>query len=145
MATSLQSIIDTTIEQAMLSMHSAFIGRVISVDTTAQTAKIEPLSMTRMTDGTVSKMAVLPEVPISKNARKFSYDSRTINGGAYVDGKSGTSSITFNDWTVIGVQANDIVMCLCADRDITETIGGSFAIPAYGNHSMGDAVVVAIL
>lgn len=43
---------------------------------------------------------------------------------------------------VNGVQKGDTVFCMCAERDITETRKGKYAVPASGRHMLSDAVIV---
>lgn len=41
-----------------------------------------------------------------------------------------------------GITKGDTVFCMCAERDITETRKGKFALPASGRHMLSDAVVI---
>ena len=43
---------------------------------------------------------------------------------------------------VEGVKKGDTVFCVCAERDITETRKGKFALPVRGRHMLSDAVIV---
>jgi hypothetical protein len=40
------------------------------------------------------------------------------------------------------VYSGDTVFCMCAERDITETRKGNFALPVQGRHMLSDAVIV---
>lgn len=40
------------------------------------------------------------------------------------------------------VKKGDTVYCVCAERDITETRKGKFALPVRGRHMLSDAVIV---
>ena len=40
------------------------------------------------------------------------------------------------------VYKGDTVFCVCAERDITETRKGRFALPVKGRHQLSDAVIV---
>lgn len=40
------------------------------------------------------------------------------------------------------LRKDDIVFCVCAERDITETRKGRFALPVKGRHQLSDAVIV---
>lgn len=40
------------------------------------------------------------------------------------------------------VKKGDTVYCLCAERDITDTKKGNFAIPAAGRHMLSSAVII---
>ena len=43
---------------------------------------------------------------------------------------------------VTDLKAGDTVFCMCAERDITETRKGKFALPVRGRHRLSDAVIV---
>ena len=43
---------------------------------------------------------------------------------------------------VEGVKKGDTVFCMCAERDITETRKGKYALPVIGRHMLSDAVIV---
>lgn len=43
---------------------------------------------------------------------------------------------------VEGVKKGDTVFCVCAERDITETRKGKYALPVRGRHMLSDAVIV---
>ena len=40
------------------------------------------------------------------------------------------------------LKQGDTVFCVCAERDITETKNGVFALPVKGRHMISDAVIV---
>lgn len=40
------------------------------------------------------------------------------------------------------LKKGDTVYCVCAERDITETRKGKFALPVKGRHMISDAVIV---
>lgn len=40
------------------------------------------------------------------------------------------------------LKSGDTVFCVCAERDITETRKGKFALPVQGRHMISDAVIV---
>ena len=99
-------VIKGIIEQKLLSLHTAYFAIVLSVS--GNEAKIQPLNMIKPTGGTAIKQAVLT-VPIMSNVRKFSTQSIEVNG----------KTITIPK--VEKIEKGDIVYCLCAERDITET------------------------
>lgn len=43
------------------------------------------------------------------------------------------------------IAEGDLVYCLCADRDITESIKGVNSVPTVGHHSLSDSIIVGIL
>lgn len=116
------TIFNGMIEQALLQVHTGFCAKVISVS--GNLATIQPLNMIQAVGGQPQQQAVIPNCPVLENAVKFTSLSppaaRRIQGG-------------------------DIVFCMCADRDISETRTGAFAVPVAGHHTLAGAVVVGIL
>ena len=125
------SIIQMMIEQALLNTHTAFFAKVISVS--GNTAKIQPLNMIKAVGGNAQKQAVIQSAPVLQNVRKFKKKQIALE----------EQTITVYEPTPIA--AGDIVYCLCAERDSTETKKGKFAVPTYGHHSISDAVVIGVV
>lgn len=109
-------VINTLINNALMQTHTAFCGKVISVS--GNLAKVQPLNMVKANGGNAQKQAVIPNVPILQPAYKS------------------TETLKNN------IKAGDTVFCVCAERDITETRKGIFALPARGRHNLSDAVIV---
>lgn len=110
------------IEQALLQVHTGFIGKVTGVN--GKLASVQPLNMVKAVGGQPKKQAVIPNCPVLDGAVKF---------------------ISLEPAVARRVQAGDTVYCVCADRDISETRAGAFATPVPGHHTMAGAVVVGIL
>lgn len=110
------------IEQALLEVHTGFCGKVVNIN--GNLAAIQPLNMIKAVGGQAQKQAVIPNCPVVDSAVKFT---------------------SLSPAAVRRVQAGDIVYCVCADRDITETRTGAFATPVSGHHSLSGAVVIGIL
>lgn len=123
-------VIESLIEQKLLGLHTAYFAKVISVYETS--AKIQPLNMVKAAGRQAKKQAVLT-VPILPNVHKHGY--KTV----YTE----DSAITIP--TVVGISSGDIVLCLCCERDITETKKGKFALPPIGHHRMSDSVIVGVI
>lgn len=104
----LTNAIQGMINNALMQTHTAFCGKVISVD--GSFAKVQPLNMVKAVGGKAQKQAVIPKVPILQH--------------------------------VTGIAVGDTVFCMCAERDITETRKGNFALPVQGRHMLSDAVIV---
>lgn len=118
------------IEQSLLSTHTAFFAKVISVS--GNTAKIQPLNMVKAVGKNPEKQQAFT-VPVMRNVKKLTEKEITVNG----------EKITV--CIPKSISAGDTVYCLCAERDITETKKGNFAVPAYGHHSLSDAVVIGVV
>lgn len=134
------STLQNIIEQTLLNTHTAFLAKVIQV--TANTATIQPLNMIKAVGGQAKKQAVLQNVPILQNAKKFKI-KKIKTSSETVQGQSHTHEIEVLE--VVEIEIGDIVYCLCAERDITETRRGNFATPARGHHMLTSAIIVGVL
>ena len=121
------SVINTMIENALMQTHTAFCGKVISVS--GKFAKVQPLNMVKAVGGKSQKQAVITNVPILQPTTRI---ASIKCGGEDCDIKYVSDTI----------KAGDTVFCVCAERDITETRKGIFALPVHGRHRLSDAVIV---
>lgn len=126
-----QSVIQALINNALLQTHTAFCGKVISVN--GGLAKVQPLHMTKAIDGKAQKRPVIPNVPILKPTQFVN------NIWCNHSSEHGSCNV---QWTYEKIKAGDIVYCVCAERDITETRKGKIALPVKGRHMISDAVIV---
>ena len=115
------------VNNALMATHTAFCAKVLSVS--GNTARVQPLNMVKAIGGDAKKQAVLDNVPILKPT----YIPTVRCGG---DDCNVSAGITLN------IKAGDTVYCLCAERDITETRKGKFAVPVAGRHMMSSAVII---
>lgn len=120
--------INGMINNALMSTHTAFCGKVISVS--EGFAKVQPLNMTKAIGGTAQKQAVITKVPILKPT----YATQKIKC-------SGEDCDIDYDY-VCTIKAGDTVFCVCAERDITETRKGNYDTPVQGRHDLSNAVIV---
>ena len=148
------TIFERMIEEKLLNIHTAFIGKIISVS--GNTAKVQPLNKVKQYGREAEQQSVLQNVPILNNAR-FKLQSATVEYVSDVDldtnksdGYVTSASIDKTTKTIetvkrVGLTKGDIVFCVCADRDITEARRGNMAVPSIGHHSQSDAVIVGVL
>lgn len=123
------SVFDDIVENKLLDLNTAFIAKVIKVS--GSTADIQPLSMLKSRGTDAIKPSVLKGVPIIHSARyriTLPEEDTTLD---YVSIKL--------------LKSGDIVFCVCADRDISETKKGIMSVPQIGHHSKSDAVIVGNL
>lgn len=113
------NVIQGMINNALMQTHTAFCGKVLSVS--GDFAKVQPLHMTKAVGGKAQKLPPITNVPILKPSYK-------TNAGYICD-----------------IKVGDTVFCVCAERDITETRKGKFALPVQGRHMLSDAVIVGKL
>lgn len=114
--------IQQMIEQALLQVHTGFCAKVIGVS--GNLASVQPLNMVKAVGGQAKPQAVVPNCPVLESAVKFT---------------------ALSPAACRKVQSGDTVYCICAERDISETRGGTFATPVAGHHMLSSAVVVGIL
>ncbi len=121
------SFFEKLIANRIADMHCAYIGKVISTD--GETATVQPLGLARSS-------SVVSNVPIA--CKKLT--TKTLH---YTDGDGGKNSQTVAVNSRIA--KGDLVVCLCADNDITEARRGNNERPTAGNHRITDSIIVGIL
>lgn len=120
--------IDGMIEEKLLNLHSAFIGKVISVQSESL-CSVQPLDKIKAYGQTAKKQAVITKVPILNHVRHYELVTK--------DGHSGHLAVS-------RLKVGDIVLCVCAERDITSSVKGISTTPPAGHHQIKDAVVVGL-
>lgn len=113
------------INNALMQTHTAFCATVLEVS--GGYAKVQPLNMIKAKGGNPQKQAVITKVPILQP---------TYTPTVTYEGKACKVNLSCN------IKKGDTVYCVCAERDITETRKGKFALPAQGRHMLSDAVIV---
>lgn len=116
---------ESIVNKKMLDLHTAFLGKVISVS--GDSAKVQPLGMTKEIGGAAKPFAPVSSVPITQQAR---YKLK-VSGEAVVSASP--------------IESGDVVICVCCDRDITAAKQGKSVLPPAGHHTMSDCVIVGIL
>lgn len=123
----------------MLSLHTCFLAKVIS--TNGGTAKIQPLGKTKEYGKNAVSQSPLTDVPIA-NSAKYKYTKETIT--YVVDAHSNTKA-SKDIVTVVPLEAGDIVICVCGERNISDAKKGIDNTPPVGHHSMSDSIIIGIL
>lgn len=131
------SIFNGMIEEKLLNLRTAYIGKVLSFDGTC--AAVQPLGVVKQYGKPAVKQAIVSDVPVVASARyKISTEDRTCRVGDLESEKRTHVVLTPLD-------VGDLVFCVCADRDISEARRGRLKTPPAGHHSISDSVVVGIL
>lgn len=147
------SFFENMIDQRLLDMHTAFLGKVLSIK--GNKATVQPLGMYKQYGESAKKQAVVSAV-ISANSKITGYEPFSYISNVSVDVDKNAdglvTSIKINKTTATKdipvfspISAGNIVVCVCCDRDITEAKNGVNAVPAIGHHSLSDSVIVGIL
>ena len=150
-------IFDNMIESKLLSLHTAFVAKIVSVQG-EDMCSVQPLSRIKAVGKDAQDRAIITNVPILNHVRHYSLEKQDINVtvtaidslkkpcevSVVVTPNPHPSEKNIGHLKVEPLKAGDIVFCVCADRNIAETRGGSLATPPQGHHSINDAVVVGL-
>ena len=129
--------IDAMIEKKLLDLHCGYIGKVVS--TNGETATVQPLGLIKEKGNATTKaQAVVSNVPI---ACRHKITTQTITFATDDDGGKQTMQVA----VPVPIAKGDVVVCLCADRDISEARRGNNVLPPAGRHSISDSIIVGIL
>lgn len=131
------SFVDKAIEKKLMDLHCAYIGKVISTD--GKTAKVQPLGLIQDASSSAAKaQAVVSDVPV---ACRYKISAKTITYAADANGSTRSQTVAVPSQIAKG----DLVVCLCADRNITEARRGNNELPVAGRHDISDSIIVGIL
>lgn len=135
--------INDFVEKKLKDMHCAYIGKVISTD--GKTAKVQPLGLIKEYGGQAKTQAVVDNVPV---ACRYKISVKEIEYVTSVSGNA-TSVNASKEKAAVAVPhqiaKGDLVVCICADRDITEARRGNNELPPAGRHNISDSIIVGIL
>lgn len=130
------AFVENIINRKLMDLHCAYIGKVTWTD--GETATVQPLGLIKEYGSTATKtQAVIQDVPV---ACKYKLSTESIY---YVDGNGIGRSQTVAVPKLLA--KGDLVVCLCADRDITDARRGRSSLPPAGHHSISDSIIVGIL
>ena len=130
-------VVNDFVEQKLLDLHTAFVAKVVSVG--GGKATVQPLSLMKQYGKAPEQQAVVENVPILKSVYKielFEFEGTEAKHPTHKHG---------GHVRLIPIMAGDIVLCMCADRDISVTQNGVMALPSIGRHEIKDAVIVGVL
>lgn len=138
------------IEEKLLNLHTAFIGKVISVES-PQLCSVQPLDKIKAYGKPAKSQAPITKVPVLNHVRHYTLVKQSLS---VIDTYTGGGSITPNPHPpeanighlkVEPIRPGDIVLCICAERDISSSVNGMSTTPPVGHHQIGNAVVVGLL
>lgn len=149
------TVLDNLMEEKLMNMNTAFIGKITAIK--KNSATIQPLNKVKQYGKTAQKQSVLLDVPIL-NHTKYKYEPyklkyvkdvsiSTTSADGYLT--SASLNVTKDEVEIVErkeLKAGDVVLCVCSDRDITETKNGTLATPSVGrHHNMSDAIIVGVI
>ena len=137
------SVGDLQLEQVLLRLHTAFLGRVVSFNESAGTASVQPLTLTKPVGSAAIKQPLLKDIPVLANAR---YRLKYMNPSyCKAQCSEGSNLIAEKHITMEPLSAGNIVLCVTCERDITAARRGRTEVPALGHHQQKDSIVVGVL
>lgn len=125
----------------MLSVHTSYIGRVLSVSGDLSSAKILPLGKTKEYGKNAKEQTPLSNVPVLYSAR-WKFEKKKLR---YISSVEDTTHKEIDILVPTDIEAGDLVLCVCCERDINAARKGRNVVPPVGHHSMSSSVVVGIL
>lgn len=125
-----ENAINGMINNALMNMHTAFCGKVLSVS--GNTAKVQPLNMIKAKGGAAQAQSVLPSVPILQP----SFKAKSYKKGTLIP--CGECEVVYE----LDIRAGDTVYCVCAESSITDAKNGQMGVPIQGRNMLSDAVIV---
>ena len=136
---------DGMIEEKLLNLHTAFIGKVVSVQKNGTLCSVQPLDKIKAYGQAAKAQAIITNVPVLSHVRHFSLSEQTIS----VSVTEGTATVSpakhGGHLKVSPIRKGDIVLCVCTERDLSASSRGSSTVPPVGHHNIKDAVVVGLL
>ena len=150
----LGTTIDNMVEEKLLGMHTAFIGKVVSVDSPSL-CTVQPLDKIKAYGKTAKAQAVITNVPVLNHVRHYTLiktslsvsvsDTFTGGGTAVLTPNPHPEADNEGHLKVEPIKAGDLVFCVCAERDISSSSQGVSTTPPVGHHQIANAVVVGLL
>lgn len=150
---SVNNVLDGIVEEKLLNLHTAFIGKVVSVQNETM-CTVQPLDKIKAYGQKAKAQKPITRVPILNHVRHYSLVKQSLSvdvSDSYTGGGSGTISPNSHPTAdnvghlkVEPLRKGDIVLCVCAERDISSSIKGASTTPPVGHHQIANAVVVGL-
>ena len=142
---SLNGMIDSIMEEKLLNMHTAFIGKIVSVKGETL-CTVQPLDKIKAYGQKAKTQAVITKVPILNHVRHYSLVKQSLSSSeGSISPSSHPSADNVGHLKVEPLKKGDIVLCVCAERDISSSVKGTSTTPPVGHHQIANAVVVGLL
>lgn len=142
------------VEEKLLNLHTAFIAKVISVQS-ASKCSVQPLDKIKAYGQKAQSQAVITNVPVLSHVRHYSLVKQTLSvniSDSYTGGGSGKivpathpTEDNVGHIKIEPIKKGDIVLCICAERDISSSVKGRSTTPPVGHHQIKDAIVVGLI
>lgn len=144
------SVFDNMIEEKLLNLHTAFIGKVISVQSPSL-CSVQPLDKIKAYGQAAKSQKLISKVPVLNHVRHYTLVkqslsvSDTYTGGGSISPNPHPPQDNVGHLKVEPIKPGDLVLCVCAERDISSSSKGMSTTPPVGHHQIANAVVVGLL
>lgn len=130
------------IEGKLISVHTGFVGKVLSI--AGQYAVVKPLTYSKSASGVLTEQAqVTAYIPahIKREVKTIKYLTSVAGSSSSVTSESESAEVLID----ADLAAGDIVYCGVCERDFTaEQLNGDIVEPTR-HHDANDAVILAVL
>lgn len=146
----MSKVFDDMMEEKLLNMHTAFIGTVISVQGPDK-CSVKPLDKIKSYGQKAKAQQPITNVPVLNHVRHYTLVKQslkvtdTYTGGGSISPNPHPSAANEGHLKVEPLKVGDIVLCVCAERDISSSANGVSTTPPVGHHQIANAVVVGLL
>lgn len=138
-------VFDDMVEEKLLNLHTAFIGTIVGMEG-ADTCSVKPLDKIKSYGQKAKEQAVVSKVPILNHVRRYTLVKSSLDcSDGTITPSSHPTSKNEGHLRVEPLKAGDIVLCVCAERDISSSSKGKTTTPPVGHHQIANAVVVGYL
>lgn len=128
------------VDQMLLGVHTAFLGKIVSFQADKKTATVQPLTLEKQVGQNGSPQSVLTNIPVLNHACfKYSLTDRAC----LVDSSGATESRTH--MIAEPLKPGDLCLCVTCERDITEARRGNSVVPPLGHHERKDSIVIGVI
>lgn len=138
-------VFDNMIEEKLLNLHTAFIGKVVSVQS-EEMCSVQPLDKIKAYGKSAKSQAVITRVPILNHVRHYELVKETLSvSEGSISPEEHPKEDNVGHLKVTPLESGDLVLCVCAERDISSSVNGNSTVPPVGHHQIANAVVVGLL
>lgn len=130
-----------SIAAELLNLHTCYVGKVLAVN--GNTATVQPLNKIKQYGKEAQAQAPIPGVPVATHCKGRIVEKELT----YVSGMAGGTAQyeTVRYLAFEPLKAGDVVICVCGERDITESKNGMLSTPSYRHHALSDSMIIGIL
>lgn len=138
---------DDFVEEKLLNLHTAFIATVTGTQGPTK-CSVKPLDKIKSYGQKAKAQAVITNVPVLNHVRHYTLVKEDLT----IDTDAGNivpnphpKPVNEGHLRVEPLKAGDIVLCVCAERDISSSVNGMSSTPPVGHHQIANAVVVGLI